>query len=456
MSIAKTAKPVTLFTCLFLLVGLLLSAPLSPEAIAQDRSSRYVVKPDPSLVNTLHEKLMQRDGTLQDLFQMTAQTLSPEGADLPDGTSFVNLKDVPVSYPTISVEISEIIRDVSHINSRYQENYDQYIMFVPENKIPFYLFIQKGVSEARSIRSKEILEWFLTDVAGSQYGDDKTEVANKIGENGGVILLLTGAHRDADNLPGNQLPGQELYESETPVPGDEWYMTQVREHRDAGFEEILHLVHDTGIGATTDGALEEFNAEIASAVEENAKKGLLSLREGFDSNPQEYFAGIVDCYYGLLDAVGRERSFGRYTLTTREKVIAQDALGHGIITKFLPPYISVPFSLDPQFSGTFKMHLATEKYTRRSQYLSHLRIAGTNDVNVEGNAQDNIIIQNPGDNRIDGAQGVDIVFYEKPYNGFTIKKTDGTVQVQGSGTDLLDNVEYIVFKDAVVKIDSPA
>jgi len=385
MSIGKTAKPVTLFTFLFLSVGLLLSSFLSLDAIAQGRSSRWVVKPDPSLVNTLHEKLMQRDGTLQDLFQMTAQTLSPEGADLPAGTSFVSLKDVPVSYPRISVESSEIIRDASHINPRYQENYDQYVMFVPENKIPFYLFIQKGVSEARSIRSKEILEFFLADVPGSQYGYDKTEVANKMGENGGVILLLTGAHRDPNNLPGNQLPGQELYEAETPVPGDDWYMTQVREHRDAGFEEILHLVHDTGIGATSDGALEEFNAEIESAVEQNAEKGLLTLRPGFDSNCQEYYAGIVDCYYGLLDAVGRESSFGRYTLITREKVIAQDPLGHEILTKFLPPYISIPFSLDPQFSGTFKMHPATERYTRRSQYLSHLRIAGTNDVNVEGN-----------------------------------------------------------------------
>jgi hypothetical protein len=456
MSIARTAKPVTFFTSLVLSVGLLVSGTLAPDAIAQDRSSRYVVKPDPSLVNTLHERLMQRDGTLQDLFQMTAQTLSPEGADLPDGTSFVRLEDVPLSYPRISVESSEIIQEASHINPRYQENYDRYIMFVPENKIPSFLFIQKGVSEARIIRSKEITEFFLTDVPGSQYGHDKTEVANKMGENGAVILLLTGAHRDADNLPGNQLPGQELYESETPVPGDEWYMTQVREHRDAGFEEILHFVHDNGIGATTDGALEEYNSEIDSAVVENAEKGLLTLSPGFDSNCQEYFAGIVDCYYGLLDAVGRERSFGGYTLITREKVIEQDALGHGIIAKFLPPYISIPFSLDPQFSGTFKMHLATERYTRRSQYLLHLRIAGTNDVNVEGNAQDNIIIQNPGDNRIDGAQGVDVVFYEKPYNGFTISRANGTIQVQGSGTDLLDNIEYVVFKDAVVKINSPA
>jgi hypothetical protein len=454
MFIVKISKRVTLFIFLFLFLGLLLSNTLVPDAIAQDRSSRYVVKPDPSLVKTLHEKLKQRDGTLQDLFQMTAQTLSPEGVGLPDGISFVRLEEVPVSYSKIHVESSEIIKEASHINPRYQKNHDRYMMFVPENGIPFFLLIQKGVSEARVIRSKEILEFFLTDVPGSQYGHDKTEVANKMGENGAVLLLLTGAHRDPNNLPGNQLPGQELYESETPVPGDEWYMTQVRAHRDAGFEEILHLVQDNGIGATSDGALEEFESEIASAVDENAKKGLLTLREGFDSNSQEYFAGIVDCYYGLLDAIGRERSFGRYRLITRQKVIEQDPLGHGIITKFLPPNIGHPFSLDPKFSGTFKMHLSAEKYTRRSQYLLHLRITGTNDVNVVGNAHENIIIENPGNNRIDGTQGIDIVFYERAYNGFTINMANGIIQVQGSGTDSLENIEYIVFKDAVIKINS--
>ena len=386
---------------------------------------------------------------------MTGHTLAPEGADLPDGASFVSLQDVPLAYSKTRVQSSGIITQASHINPRYQTTYDRYVMFVPENGIPFFLLIQKAVSEARAIRSAEITEFFLTDVRGSQYGHDKTEVANKMGENGAVLLLLTGAHRDADNLSGDQLPGQELYESETPVIGDSWYMAQVREHRDAGFEEILHLVQDNGIGATSDGALEEYESEIASAVVMNAEVGLLSLRDGFDSNSQEYYAGIVDCYYGLVDAIGREGAFGGYRLITREKVMEEDPLGHAIITKFLPPYISVPFSLDPQFSGTFKMHLTTERYTRRTQYLSHLRIAGTGDVNVEGNAQDNIIIQNSGDNHIDGAQGVDVVFYERPYSGFVITNNNGTVQVQGNGTDLLDNIEFIVFKDAVVEVDTP-
>ena len=122
-------------------------------------------------------------------------------------------------------------------------------------------------------------------------------------------------------------------------------------------------------------------------------------------------------------------------------MIEQDPLGYGIITKFLPPYISHPFSLDPKFSETFKMFLSTEKYTRRSQYLLHLRITVTNDVNVVGNAHENIIIENPGNNRIDGAQGIDIIFYERPYNDFTINLTNGTIQVQGSGTVFLGSIE---------------
>jgi len=450
MSIAKTTKRTTLFAFLSLWLGSLICSPLAGSP-GEQGASRNVINPDQALVEILQKRLVQREGSLQDLFQMTERSLPPDGADLPERMAFVPLKDIPLSYSKIRVESSEILEETSHINPRYQKNYDRYMMFVPENGIPFFLLLQQGVSEVRINRTKEILEFFLTDVPGSHYGHDKTEVANKMGENGAVLLLLTGAHRDPNNLPGNQLPGQELYEAETPVPGDECYMTRVREHRDAGFEEILHLVQDNGIGATSEGALEEFESEIAAAVEENATKGLLTLREGFDSNSQEYFAGIVDCYYGLLDAVGRERSFGNYRQITRKKVIEQDPLGLRIITSFLPPYIDRPFSLDPQFSGTFKLFLLDEKYTRRSQYLSHLRITGTNDVNVVGNALDNIVIVNLGDNRIDGARGIDVVYYEKPYKGFSITKTEGSIRVQGSGTDSLVNIEYIVFKDAVVK-----
>ena len=437
-------------SAVFLSLALVL---LSSTVTAQDKSSRYVVKPDPAVVKALHDELMKRNGTLQDLLQFSGGAPSHEEKNFPAGVSHVQLEDIPIAYSKTRVASSGIIENTAHINPRYQENYDRYIMFVPENGIPFYLFIQKGVSEARSIRSREILEFFLTDVPGSQYGADKTEVANKMGENEAVILLLTGAHRDAENLRNDQKPGQELYEAETPVPGDDWYQMQVREHRDAGFEEILHNVQDMGIGATSAGALEQYEDEIVAAVEANAEKGLLTLRPGFDSNSQEYFAGIVDCYSGLLDAVGRERSFGGYRLLTREKVIEEDPLGHEIITRFLPEYISVPFSLDPQFSGTFKMHTSEEKYTRRSKYLSHLRITGTIDVNVEGNDQDNIIFQNSGDNKIDGGPGIDAVVYGKPCEGSSIVMRDGSVEIRGDGTDRLSNIEYIVFEDVVVKID---
>ena len=53
MSIAKTEKRTTLFTFLSLSLGLLLSSPLAQESLAQDRSSRYVIKPNPSLVCTV-------------------------------------------------------------------------------------------------------------------------------------------------------------------------------------------------------------------------------------------------------------------------------------------------------------------------------------------------------------------------------------------------------------------
>ncbi|PIE77474.1 MAG: hypothetical protein CSA15_12780, partial [Candidatus Delongbacteria bacterium] len=68
---------------------------------------------------------------------------------------------------------------------------------------------------------------------------------------------------------GNQVTGQPLYQNEIQVEGHSWYMNQNYQHRDAAFEEILHFVHDNGIGVdgngTFRGALPAYQKEIKAA-----------------------------------------------------------------------------------------------------------------------------------------------------------------------------------------------
>ena len=106
----------------------------------------------------------------------------------------------------------------------------------------------------------------------------------------------------------------------------------------------------------------------------------------------EYIATVIDAYYGLWDAVlGWEDTWGGYDPRNRMQVANQDPDGLELVEKFLPPYLNQVFSLDPTFSGTFKMNLTPgELYTNRSRYLRWLRLTGDNPIRVEGNGQDNI------------------------------------------------------------------
>ena len=75
---------------------------------------------------------------------------------------------------------------------------------------------------------------------------NKSAVANKMADNGAILMLLNGV--DDGTNSAAELDGQPLYYGEMQVEGSDWYMQQNYEHRDASYEEILHLVHDYGIG----------------------------------------------------------------------------------------------------------------------------------------------------------------------------------------------------------------
>ena len=83
-------------------------------------------------------------------------------------------------------------------------------------------------------------------------------------DNGATLDMPNGAHGQPG--AGQSLIGQELYAAEVPTEGGKWFMENDMEHRDAAFEEILHLVHDNGIGIDLPnyqtGAAPEFQALI--------------------------------------------------------------------------------------------------------------------------------------------------------------------------------------------------
>ena len=187
--------------------------------------------------------------------------------------------------------------------------FNRYTKVVAPNNKPIHIIAQDKLADNQIVRARAILNHYLTDLPGSTFGSDKSSVANKMAINGAVLLLLNGSD-DGSNAATN-LGGQPLYQNEIQVEGGTWYISQdYEQHRDASFEEILHMVHDYGIGVDQNsefvGALPGFQAEIRSAQ-------ITALNDklwGGDANwiteltaenslSQEYLASVVDAYYGL-------------------------------------------------------------------------------------------------------------------------------------------------------------
>ena len=117
--------------------------------------------------------------------------------------------------------------------------------------------------------------------------------------------------------PELRFNAQALYADEMIVEGTAAYIgNQFIRHRDASLEEILHCVHDFGIGVDVQdapmGVAEEFQKEIRSATTQAMKSFIWPtklmqklasgkveelLQEG--SLTQEYLAAVIDSYYGL-------------------------------------------------------------------------------------------------------------------------------------------------------------
>ena len=147
------------------------------------------------------------------------------------------------------------------------EGFTRYAAVVAPNGGVIPIFAREGVSDSKLLRARNILRFFLTDVSGSLHGADKSDVANKMAENGAVLMMPEGAHEEG-NEP--HLNAQPLYDHETPVEGGPWYMENDYDHRDAAFEEIFHLVHDAGIGTYLPGALPD--ARRATPVRAQARR----------------------------------------------------------------------------------------------------------------------------------------------------------------------------------------
>jgi hypothetical protein len=305
----------------------------------------------------------------------------------------------------------------------------------------------------------------LSDYPGSIYGADKSAIANKMAQNNATLLLLNGI--DDGTNPASNLEGQPLYYGEMQVEGHTWYINQDYSHRDASFEEILHMVHDTGIGVdqseSFDGVLAEFQGEIRAAQINALSSNLWGLNASEwiaeltteNSLTQEYLAAIIDVYYGLWGADRQSQTHGMnelYVAKMRPDIVTEDPQGYAIMdNKFFHPYLTYNARIDENFMGDFSLSFNLSlPYTHHSQYLK--------DVTLTGVKQSNVIV-NQFNNRITGNAAINTVIFSGPSSEYQINNDNGNVIVEDmrdnrDGLNRLIAIEKIQFTDTTLETSS--
>lgn len=368
----------------------------------------------------------------------------------------------------------------AELQDSYGAIFCKYIEISAPNGRPIRMFAQREISNEQMLYSKGVLEFYLESVPGSEHGADKTAIANAMGDNKATLLMLKG-HDGEFEIFGDDLwreiDGQPLYEDEIAAPGSDWYIDNVYEgHRDATFEEILHLVHDNGIGIDVEGyqpgAAPEYQAQIREALinaleiqklwaqDERMADWLEEIREE-GSLTQEYLASVVDSYYGLWGAFDERPGgmWGFYDAKTREEVAEKDPMGYALMEAFLNPYLTFLARIDPRFEGTFSLAFDENlPYTHKSQYLLNAALTGENDSGLQGNDRDNVLHGNSGANTLAGADGEDTAVFQGPIAEYDLAKDDGELVVTDSvserdGTDRLVSVEWLQFDDGLFPAD---
>ena len=370
--------------------------------------------------------------------------------------------DQPMGKANPELRIENIIPN--SLGKEYSNNFNRYTNVVTPNGGKIHIVAQSNLTDEQIVRARSTLEHFLENYPGSKYGSDKSELANKMSENGAILTLLNG--QDDGNNPV-EVNGQALFENEIQVEGHPWYINQeYNNHRDATYEEILHLVHDYGIGIdghnSFPGAMPEYQSEIREAQKIALSNNLWGIdaerwiNELIDENSltQEYLAALIDSYYGLWGAWTDSNTHGMwgiYVAKTRDEILTEDPIGAEIMNnKFFHPHLTYNARIDSSFNGNFSLRFDSSKpYTNHSQYLKDITLLGSNDISISINQLDN---------NITGNQGINTVIFSGNSSEYIINISDNKASVidkisDRDGINILQNIEKLEFKDQTIELN---
>ena len=389
-----------------------------------------------------------------------------------------------VTLPEIDISGSPngIVGLPEDVPSVFRDVFTKYTKIIAPNGKPIHILAQAGWTDDQIKKGRNVLLFILTDYPGSEYGSDKSMIANAMSDRKATMVFFNTEPdlHEAMRGPlgrGTDLSIQDLRGNENPAEGSEDYMNHIT--RDASFEEIWHLVHDYGIKATQPAML----AEMQEVNDSAAEKGWRAWPDDEpQEHPNEYVGVLIDNYYDLWtlrpkkyegreikpeDVPEGQSHFGRYFAGSRKRMKELDPAGYALIQKFFPPYLTYTPELSMYFEGTFSLTFNESLvYTYKSQHLAHVTLKGNNDSALIGNGFDNTLTGNAGNNifegeggndRIDGGTGTDTAVFSGSYADYKITETEKGIivednQQQRDGSDTIINIEILKFSDKEINL----
>lgn len=361
-------------------------------------------------------------------------------------------------------EQANVIAVPEQFDQAIKDLFDRYTWLKAPNGKVVNIFAQTEVSTAQLLRARNTLSFYLTDTASQS----KTAIFNSMGEKSASLFIFKNqaASEQAFNSSLGSTSfaqsGQDLYATEIFVEGDSRYLASTPDGRDATMEEVLHLTQAYGIAPAltqlqTDIAAQAEVALTANTWNPEAEQLAEWRAEGNaatgSSVSHEYFAAIVEAYFGMWQNF--DSGMDGYTGNSRTLQLQQDPAGQALVTGFLPLMITTMMNIDATFGEgqTFSMtYDASKSYTSKSQYLLSARLTGSHNANISGNASDNLLMGNRGNNQIDGKEGRDTYRVNGLKSEFNLIESEQGLLLEDTisnrnGSDILNNIEQIAFSD---------
>ena len=198
----------------------------------------------------------------------------------------------------LSGSLNGIVDIPDEVPAAIRDIFSKYTRVVAPNGKPVHMLAQSAWEEDQIVKARNVLEYLLTDLPGSVYGDNKDAVANSMANRSATMVLFKDPEALREGFSGPlrrvDLSMQDLRANECPWEGSEDYMNHMT--RDASYEEIWHLVHDNGIKQV----LPEMIGEMRKANDAAAKAGWDAYPEDEPrEHPNEYVSVLIDNYLEL-------------------------------------------------------------------------------------------------------------------------------------------------------------